>query len=49
MGVSLDGIWDVLSTAPTFNPTTIHTDLADVSRGLYETYKRHGPLAMTSP
>ena len=34
----------VLSTAPTYNPTTIHTDLADVAAGSYRTYKRHGPL-----
>ena len=30
--MSLDGIWDVLSTPPTFNPDTIHTDLVDVSK-----------------
>ena len=43
--ISADRIWDVLSTPPTFNADTIHTDLVDVAAGSYRTYKRNGPLA----
>lgn len=42
--VTLGGMWGVLSTSPTYNAATIHTDIVSPAWGQYETYKRHGPL-----
>jgi len=41
-GVSMLGMYDVLSTPPTFNPTTIHTNMMDPLTGEHYAYKRHG-------
>lgn len=42
--IDLLGLWNVLSTPPTYNQATIHTDLVGSAWGEYRTYKRHGPL-----
>lgn len=42
--VDLQALWKVLDTTPTYNPTTIHTDLVAPVWGEYRTYKRNGPL-----
>jgi hypothetical protein len=40
---NFEGMWDVLSTAPVYNPSTIHTDLVFPSEGDYRSYVRHYP------
>ena len=42
--VDLASMWGVLSSSPTYNAATIHTDLAWPASGYYGTWKRHGPL-----
>lgn len=42
--IDLLEMWNVLSTPPTFNANTIHTDLISPAWGEYRTYKRNGPL-----
>lgn len=42
--VDLASMWGVLSTSPTYNAATIHTDLVAPAWGEYQTFKRHGPL-----
>ena len=42
--VDLNGLWHVLSTPPTYNAATIHTELVAPEWLEYQTWKRHGPL-----
>lgn len=40
---TFEGLWNVLSTHPVYNPSTIHTDVVFPAQGDYRTYARHYP------
>lgn len=42
--VDLAGLWTVMSTPPTYNAATIHTELIADAWHEYQTYKRNGPF-----